>query len=498
MGYQFSVQIDNGAHRLLRRLKANPAGVFPRPYKGYLLFLAGSADQPVLDWLARNMIALDSLTGEDIAFGVFARSYRFKLKTNQGSSRHVPQHVGEVEASEIVDGRWAVERLVKSGRCGWISNGDELSAVTYASDEIARGFDVLDSLPCAIAMDCLPGESHRVIELSEEVREAFIPLLRSALAEFSSAPGFRDLEGAIQPILLTHTKLEQLDQEKVSVLETLRTLRERADRLQGRSDPSIDLLELTRWFNSAREALFRGSVADFRHALTGSRRRVPARRGVPARGLEFHSDALIAVIEDANEKFKILHELRKTIESLEFYRDSLTWPLTTEWSARFLTIIENYVAKLVGHEVTSIPNSRQACGRMIQELVQAQRLTIDGITSKLPSPEEIWETRSRSLERRNQLLLEGVRSAIDREEEGLHRLELTLPQRRKVLESELERLARKYSAAKLPSFSVHLQGALNELKLNSYGREARSAASVFTGTPFKPDMLLKVWQAIAG
>ena len=84
MGYRFSVEIVNGTHRLLRRLKANPAGVFPRPYKGYLLFLAGSADQPVLDWLARNMIALDSLTGEDIAFGVSARSYRFKLKTMAG------------------------------------------------------------------------------------------------------------------------------------------------------------------------------------------------------------------------------------------------------------------------------------------------------------------------------------------------------------------------------------------------------------------------------
>jgi hypothetical protein len=144
---------------LLKRLKSDPGGVFPRPYKGYLLFLAGAPDQLALEWLTKNLVALDSLTGRHLAFAIFAKRFSFKVNATglaqDGRADHRPPPGHEISASELAEGSYSVERIVKSGRLGWVADGDEVIAVTYATDEIASGLGLLDQLPCVVALDCI-------------------------------------------------------------------------------------------------------------------------------------------------------------------------------------------------------------------------------------------------------------------------------------------------------------------------------------------------------
>src|SRR5271166_2024581 len=65
-----------------RRNKSAPV---ERPYAGYLLFLFGSADEDIATWFARNLVALDSLTGSSLAGLVFAE--RAKIRVEVGTKR---------------------------------------------------------------------------------------------------------------------------------------------------------------------------------------------------------------------------------------------------------------------------------------------------------------------------------------------------------------------------------------------------------------------------
>jgi hypothetical protein len=70
-----------------------------------------------------------------------------KLYSGWSELFRAPRYVGDLPSQDMTDGSWQVERLVKSDRCGRVVAGDEIAAVTYAVDKVARGFSVLGELP---------------------------------------------------------------------------------------------------------------------------------------------------------------------------------------------------------------------------------------------------------------------------------------------------------------------------------------------------------------
>ena len=82
MGYRINTDIsvsENSKH-LLRTLRSNPAEIFDRPFLGYLLFLVGGNDRNILDCLHENLIYLDSVTGSDVAFAMFANNFEVQIQ----------------------------------------------------------------------------------------------------------------------------------------------------------------------------------------------------------------------------------------------------------------------------------------------------------------------------------------------------------------------------------------------------------------------------------
>src|SRR5687767_6288318 len=70
MGIRIHLWAEHKATDLLRHLKRSPHEVFGQPYAGYLIFMATEFDREVVDWLRDNVVALDSLTGDDVAFAI--------------------------------------------------------------------------------------------------------------------------------------------------------------------------------------------------------------------------------------------------------------------------------------------------------------------------------------------------------------------------------------------------------------------------------------------
>ena len=103
----FYVSIDKYKMDVLRMLQKKPEEVFGKPYGGYILFLAGGADQEILLWISENIAILDSLTGDDIAFGIFAQNFRCRLnmrnstQKNSADRRIIDMTLGHLEKSPL-------------------------------------------------------------------------------------------------------------------------------------------------------------------------------------------------------------------------------------------------------------------------------------------------------------------------------------------------------------------------------------------------------------
>ena len=59
----------------------------------------------------------------------------------------------------------SVTSFVNSGNVGWVMDGDEINAITYGTDEVARYFGVVDALPCLLVMDAVPKQSFELLSL---------------------------------------------------------------------------------------------------------------------------------------------------------------------------------------------------------------------------------------------------------------------------------------------------------------------------------------------
>lgn len=170
----FGIFLDDVTADMTERLSTSPMEVMNRPFLGYMFFLFSEVDRGVWSWFREHAPSLDSLTGEDIAFGVFSRRYSVVLDTrgydgvaeNEGVNR-ASTRLGEFSALDHKS-RWDVARLVKSGKFGWVQSGDEIIGVNEGMHAMARSLKLTSKMPCILVMDGLPDPGGgTVIPMSE-------------------------------------------------------------------------------------------------------------------------------------------------------------------------------------------------------------------------------------------------------------------------------------------------------------------------------------------
>lgn len=186
----FHVGLDDDSSKLVQLVSTDPSKVLGQLYAAYMLFLVGETDQAELKWLLDNAKALDSLTGDDLAYAVFAQRFTVKIKTgefNVAPARR-PRNVGKASVADINTPR-GVRRLIKDGAFGMVVDGDELTAITYGTDRVARELGIIDKLPCLVVIDAVPAEDLCVIQLDEQLTGSLMKLLRQSIAQFSVDDG---------------------------------------------------------------------------------------------------------------------------------------------------------------------------------------------------------------------------------------------------------------------------------------------------------------------
>jgi len=243
----FHVRLDDESNQLIRLVQSDPSKAFGRLYSAYMLFLIGERDESELKWLLDNAKALDSLTGRHIAYAVFAKQFKVKLRTHSSESDRAPRTVGQIGLGEIQASQ-NVTRLVKDGSFGMVVDGDEITAITYGTDMVARELGLLQKLPCLVIVDAIPAKRLCVITLDEGVTSSLMGLLRKAIAEFQASGGDTTIRDDAEHLLEIQKSISSENNRGDSLRGELKRAKETIDKLKaklegGASTASVSYLE---------------------------------------------------------------------------------------------------------------------------------------------------------------------------------------------------------------------------------------------------------------
>lgn len=205
MGYH--VEIDDSSKRLLDLLSNTPEQVFGKPYVGYILFLATEHDRDQLEWIIENAPALDSLTGSNLAYAVFAKRFPVKLRVDGNDCLgRKPRNLGEVDA-DYFHREDNVSRLVENGKFGVPIDKDELTAITYGTDIVARELNLIQHLPCLVIMDAIPEPNPLIVSMETEILPELFRLLRGGVARFNKKNRITNIKNSVKKIIEIQSKI---------------------------------------------------------------------------------------------------------------------------------------------------------------------------------------------------------------------------------------------------------------------------------------------------
>lgn len=234
----FHVRIDETSEQLLTLLNVAPSQVFGKLYSAYLLFLATEHDRAQLDWIVSHAPGLDSLTGAHLAYAVFAKRFKVRLKSEEVDPDRPSRNIGEMEA-RIAAEPGAVSRLVENGRFGVVLDGDELTAITYGTDIVARELNLLDKLPCLVVLDAIPAKIPRVIKLEPQLLPALFQLLRGAVSRFNAVGGHKIIRRDTEEVLRIQGLIEAEHVRDARLRSRIATEREKLIALRSKIDSGV-------------------------------------------------------------------------------------------------------------------------------------------------------------------------------------------------------------------------------------------------------------------
>ncbi len=328
----FTVEYVDSVDPLIELVQTDPGAVFAKPQMAYLFFLFGEADGETAEWIRRNLRTLDSLLGPDIAGAIFIKSFgvralvRSYYTTRDGGTK---VHKGRIDVREIrhvesaalttpmFDGFREPSRQARES----IEN---LTATTYASDEVARSLGVLGQLPCVAFLDAMPGPI-RCLRLEPDTLPKALTLIRRIVGGLISAAGYQNSRRLLDEAYSAG--------KQIGFLRRARQESEIAQRaiLSGLKNPLIGQL------TAAQTCLFGASARRFRHELRQSS--LPAKAVDPA-------------LERASAYADALTHVSRTIRGVSWYADA-KWPLSDPDRDRLMAILGGHATEILGTKGSS-------------------------------------------------------------------------------------------------------------------------------------------------
>jgi hypothetical protein len=451
------VNYYRSADPVVRLLKQGRSVVRERPYAGYLLFLFGSGtgDEGIATWFARNLIALDSLTGSSLAGLVFAERVKIRAQAEAASTGSTPREE-EVSLDRVsVDLGFDVRRLVS--RRGEVSYRpeEELTAITYGADSVVRELGLQsDDLPCIAILDALPTEDNiDVLHLRDYDPKEIIHVLRELAAKFTRQEKFQPFFDLME---LMHSCCDEID----SLGRQISDLRRKRAAIPSKPPPA----EL--WPERARAAFMAGRHREFRSII----------KTAPEMPGEEKQRILTRLEADAPK----IVELSRTISALQYYRSKFD-ALDFESTQRLRRIIETHVCPYLPEVPASALDDQQLQDMGARLLALKRTLELE-YARNLPDVAELITQFEGSLRQQTQPI-----------EENLLRKEADLKLKREQLENyqlellrcEVPRLQHTFSRIAIA----------HGIALNS--RKSGGGLVRWLSGFLKPDILLKLGEMVA-
>ena len=184
---------------LLERLKRDEDSLLGRRYPLYIIALATEVDDEAIQWLADYGRAMDSLTGEQIAFIVFYNSLCFRttspggLRTfitpvdTEGTKKVFRYNLPKIDVPpKALQGAWALRKHV----AGKMRFPDEafVTSMTYQSDQVARALGIKPKeLPCLVYLDNPDSDNFYVLHIESYGKE-LLTTVRGVVGDYYSNP----------------------------------------------------------------------------------------------------------------------------------------------------------------------------------------------------------------------------------------------------------------------------------------------------------------------
>jgi hypothetical protein len=340
------------------------------PYAGYLLFLFGIADATAASWMREQLVALDSLTGPDIAGVVFVKRIGINA---QITSVYTPHPIREKVSDGTVD-LCDIEfdpfpfhvtpmlGLDESDR--FEQRTAELQAITYATDDIARAFSVLADLPCLIIADAVPTQQIEVLRLQNGCLSNIVPLLRAMIGHFYKKAG-------IQRHLKHLRRLEHLSEDRKRLGSKIAEVE-----YQSRSRINTVNIDAGEPLRKACHWLRLGSAKGFVRELASA----------PFIATPARDNAVAAARHNAARP----NQYSKTIGSLSWYTEEFDWPLDNASHHRIVNILNKYVRQLLPDAPHIIDtDTYEEWQRLRARLQISQAELISVIWGALPTADEV-------------------------------------------------------------------------------------------------------------
>jgi hypothetical protein len=446
----FRIEIDENSERLLKKLRSDPAAVFEDAFTGYLLFLVGGSDEEILRWLADNIIALDSLTGSDLAFAIFAQRFTFRVHVPYSNAprdvqlEDIEVDLSDIEAANTLRGRDvetvgnAITALVTSGRLGWVLDGTEITAITYGVDRTARAFNVLGDVPCLLVLDPLAATEFEVFHLTPDNTAIMIPLLRTTISRLINAPDYIDF---------------------AAKLKDFRYLYDHLQGVKGRlGQLEAHLSALPNEFNAHKAER---SLSDVRAALMAANlyrlRAVMDKRIVRS---FMSSKQVEGILEAVGSYHSLLETYSRTVQQIALY-STYDWPLQEPKRSRYLDVYNKYVRRLA-KDVPEEPDFDDviACIELKKRLIADQQDLVDSLMRMLPGKSDLESAATEIARAEIQDLIETAQS----------------------LEAQVHQIMTALNSMKQVSLTAHFRNEVQRRHLSSIRRYITDSAATLVGT----------------
>lgn len=487
----FHISIGSSSQRLLQTLKAAPEEIFPQQYHCYLLFLVGASDDDAMDWLIKNVTSLDSLTGQELAFGIFMKQLKIPVSvSSQGNNPTGPKLAATIPLEDFKDFESQIDRIIKDHIHQRIYSGDEVMAITYATDIVAREFNVTDRLPCIVLLDPIPLGKVHVVQLSPAICSNLFKILRQSIHKYLA-----DIEG--KPNAFSHASFILEAQNNISNWnkkgEQLRTkiegLNNELNRLNG-EDLNIKnkYLELTRCIDLVKQHITVGATRKIKNLLFGYTLETKFKLELQA-----YISSQEAILDFLEQEGPVLNRLNRTIDSLEYYISN--YQESEEFTKRVQVIYEEHVFKIIG-EGSSILQAidKPIIKKWIEKLTLKKNDLVNEFSSLLPGHLDIAKKIRQDFQDSNREVILTLQQMLQKSESELENYESSYYTRKENLEGQLDAALKLYQHNKPITFSSVFIKEVKSLKLDGYLSQTKVTGGRFVENLLKPDTIMKIFE----